>query len=113
MGYRHHIFVCVNERPPDSPKGCCAAKGSLNLREFFKLEIKKRGLKGQVRANQAGCLDMCEFGPSVVVYPEGIWYTVRTEQDALEILDRHIGKGEIVERLLMQWSSPSRKDTGR
>ena len=102
--YRHHIFVCTNERPPDSPKGCCAAKGSENLREFLKLEIRRRGLKGQVRANKAGCLDTCEFGPSVVVYPEGTWYTVKTTEDALEILDRHIGKGEIVERLLMRGS---------
>ena len=100
--YRYHIFVCVNERPPDNPKGCCAARGSQNLRELFKLEIKKRGLKGQVRANNAGCLDTCELGPSVVIYPDGVWYTVPTEKDALEILDRHIGKGEIVERLLMR-----------
>ena len=108
--FERHIFVCVNERPPDSPKGCCSAKGSVAIRERFKTELKRRGLDRRVRANQAGCLDTCEFGPSVVIYPEGIWYTVRTERDALEILDRHIGKGEIVDRLLMRGSPASGKN---
>ncbi len=111
--YRHHIFVCVNERPPENPKGCCAAKGSKNLREFFKLEITKRGLKGEVRANNSGCLDTCEFGPSVVIYPEGVWYTIRTEQDVLDILDRHIGEGEVVERLLMTRHRTDRSTVNR
>ncbi|HEV8130647.1 MAG TPA: (2Fe-2S) ferredoxin domain-containing protein [Acidobacteriota bacterium] len=111
--YRYHIFVCINQRSPEDLRGCCAAKGSANLRELFKLEIKKRGWKAEVRANTAGCLDKCEFGPSVVIYPEGVWYTVRTEHDVLEILDRHIGKGEVVERLLMAGQGqPSRLGNG-
>lgn len=68
----------------------------------MKAEIKKRGWKGMVRANQAGCLDACAYGPSVVIYPEGVWYTVKNETDAQEILDRHIGKNEVVTRLLMK-----------
>lgn len=99
--YKHHLFICTNRRAEDDPKGCCAAKGAEDLRTFFKEEVAKRGLKKTVRANQAGCLDTCEFGPSVVVYPEGIWYTVKTREDALEIIEKHLEKGEIVERLLM------------
>ena len=99
--HQYHIFVCENRRPADDPRGCCAAKGSGEIRDLFKEEIKKRGLKGKVRANQAGCLDTCGMGPSVVVYPEAIWYTVKSKEDALEIIDRHLLKGEIVERLLM------------
>ncbi len=96
--YRYHIFVCVNQREQGE---CCGAKGSADLRDFFKEEIKKRGLKGRVRANKAGCMDACSMGPSVVVYPDGVWYTVRTREDVTEIMDRHIERGEIVERFLM------------
>ena len=99
--HQYHIFVCENRRPAEDPRGCCAAKGAGEIRAFFKEEIKKRGLKGKVRANQAWCLDTCGMGPSVVVYPEAIWYTVKSKEDALEIIDRHLLKGEIVERLLM------------
>ena len=99
--FRHHIFVCVNQRPKDDPRGCCAALGSERLHAFFKDEVKRLGLKGIVRANKAGCLDHCEYGPSVVIYPEGTWYWVGSEADVTEIMERHICRGKIVERLLM------------
>ena len=98
--YRKHVFVCTNQRPPDDPRGCCAAKGSVRLRNYMKDRAKKLGLE-DVRINNAGCLDRCELGPSVVIYPEGVWYTARTEADLDEILARHVVGGEIVERLLM------------
>jgi (2Fe-2S) ferredoxin len=101
-GFKKHIFVCINERTPDDPRGSCSAKNSKQIQEHFSSEVKKRGLKGSVRANKAGCLDHCAYGPSVVIYPEGVWYTVRTVEDANEIMDRHIVKGEVVERLLMK-----------
>lgn len=99
--YKHHIFICMNKRSEDDPRGCCSQRGSEKIRDTFKEALFKRGLKGKVRANQAGCLDACAFGPSVVIYPEGIWYTLRTREDALEIIEKHIEKGEIVERLLI------------
>jgi len=99
--YRHHIFICINKRPEDDPKGCCAAKGSEAIVSVFKEEVAARGLKGEIRANKAGCLDACALGPSVVIYPEGVWYTVKTREDALEVIEKHLIKGEIVERLLM------------
>ncbi|MBI3995788.1 MAG: (2Fe-2S) ferredoxin domain-containing protein [Nitrospirae bacterium] len=101
-GFKKHIFVCINERTPDDPRGSCSAKDSKKIHEHFSSEVKKRGLKGSVRANKAGCLDHCAYGPSVVVYPEGVWYTVRTLEDVNEIMDRHIEKGEVVQRLLME-----------
>lgn len=104
--YRYHIFMCVNERSANDPKGSCVAKGALPLQELFKSEVKRRGLQGSVRANKAGCLDACAFGPTVVIYPEGIWYRVTTEADVLEILDRHIGAGEIVTRLTIPFVPP-------
>jgi (2Fe-2S) ferredoxin len=98
-GYTHHIFVCENVRGEDDPRGCCALKGSVEIREAFKSEIKARGLKGKVRANKAGCLDECSRGPTVVVYPEGVWYGGVTKEDVQEIMDSHITGGKPVERL--------------
>lgn len=100
-GFKHHIFICLNQRPKGDPRGCCADQGSEVLHAFFKKEVERLGLRGIVRANKAGCLDHCEYGPSVVIYPEGVWYWVGTEQDVTEIMERHVIKGELVERLLM------------
>jgi len=99
--YRYHLFICTHRRTLDDPRGCCAAKGSESLHNLFKEEVAKRGLKGEVRANTAGCLNACTMGPSVVVYPEGVWYTVKTPEDAIEIIERHLTNGEIVKRLQM------------
>jgi (2Fe-2S) ferredoxin len=99
--FRHHVFVCENRRPPDDPRGSCGAKGSAAIREAFKDELKRRGLKGAVRANAAGCLDACAFGPTVVVYPEGTWYGGVRPEDVPEIVERHLVGGEPVARLLI------------
>ncbi len=97
--FEKHIFICTKERSADDPTGCCKAKGSEKIAAFFKEEINKRGLKGRIRANPSGCLDQCASGPTVVVYPEAIWYSVPTLEDAKEILDQHIEKKQVVERL--------------
>jgi (2Fe-2S) ferredoxin len=97
--FQKHIFICTNRRDPSDPRGCCAAKGSEEIRDYFKQEIKKRGLQGKMRANAAGCLDNCAQGPTVVVYPEAIWYRVPTLEDAREIIEKHLEKGEVVDRL--------------
>jgi len=104
--FERHIFICINERPTDHPRGCCSAKGSQALRDLFKEEVKKRGLKGKVRANAAGCLDCCEQGPTVVIYPEGVWYRVETPEDVREIFDSHIEAGKVVERLAIYPKGP-------
>jgi len=104
--FRHHVFVCENERPPDDPRGSCGPKGGAAIREAFKAELKRRGLKGLVRANAAGCLDACAHGPTVVVYPEGVWYGGVSPDDVPEIVDRHLIGGEPVTRLLIQEAGP-------
>ncbi len=98
-GYERHIFVCENERPEGHPRGCCAAKGSAAVRARLKRLIHEHGLEGRVRANQSGCLDQCERGITVVVYPEGVWYGGVTLDDVDEIFTRHVLGGEVVERL--------------
>jgi len=97
--FERHVFICENTRPPDHPRGCCAAKGSAAVRERFKELVAEHGLKGRVRANMAGCLDNCERGISVVVYPDGVWYGGVTLADVDEIFTRHILGGQVVERL--------------
>ncbi len=69
-------------------------------------------MKGTVRANKAGCLDHCAYGPSVVIYPEGVWYWVGSEADVTEIMERYIVNGEIVERLLMPDHPPPSRLSG-
>ncbi len=98
--YRCHVFCCTNERPAGHTRGSCARRGSVKLRDYMKVRAKELGLS-DVRINAAGCLDRCELGPSVVIYPEGIWYQCRTRDDVDEILVRHLGHGERVERLMM------------
>ena len=66
----------------------------------MKAKAKEMGLK-RVRINSSGCLDRCELGPSVVVYPEGVWYRCETKEDVDEVLETHIRDGGRVHRLMM------------
>lgn len=99
--YQAHVFCCVNERPDGHPRGCCKSKGAEKLRNYMKARAKELGLK-DVRINQAGCLDRCELGPTVVIYPEGIWYSVASIEDAEAVLQEHLIGGKRVERLMLQ-----------
>lgn len=99
--FSRHVFVCINERPAEHPKGCCKAKGGTEVRDALKKELAARGLAATVRANNAGCLDQCERGVAVVVYPEQVWYGHVTVGDVPELVERHIVNGEAVERLML------------
>jgi (2Fe-2S) ferredoxin len=97
--YEKHVFFCCNQRAPD--KACCNNHGAQNMRDYAKDKIKQLGLSrpGKVRINSAGCLDRCDEGPVLVVYPEGIWYTYVDREDIDEIIDQHLQHDRIVERL--------------
>jgi (2Fe-2S) ferredoxin len=99
--YVRHVFVCTNRRPDDAPKGSCAFKGSEELPPLFKRAVDAKGVK-DVRINKAGCLDACERGCSVVVYPEGVWYGGVKPSDVEEIVEEHLKNGRPVERLKME-----------
>lgn len=103
--YEKHIFVCNNERSPNHPRGCCLARGGAEIRLAFVNELKERGLKGIVRANKSGCLDVCELGAAVVIYPAGIWYLGVTSDDVAEIVETSIVNDGVVERLAATSSS--------
>lgn len=96
--YDHHVFCCTNLRPPGHKRGCCAEKGAEDLRNYMKARVKELGLE-KVRVNTAGCLDRCELGPCMVIYPQGVWYSCKTREDVDEVIARHLQKDETVERL--------------
>jgi (2Fe-2S) ferredoxin len=98
--YQSHIFCCTNERAAGHERGCCKSKGGEKLRNHMKRRAKELGIEG-TRVNGAGCLDRCELGPVIVIYPEGIWYSPKTEADCDEILTQHLQNGERVERLML------------
>lgn len=97
-----HVFVCVNERDADNPKGCCQAKNALEVRSRLKKLAFEAGLRGRVRINAAGCLDQCAHGVTVVVYPEAVWYGHVTVDDVDELFHEHVLNGRPVERLRLR-----------
>lgn len=100
--FERHIFVCGNMRPEGNPRGCCDPTGKAELQKAFKRKLAEHGLKGRVRANQSGCLDQCEHGPNVVIYPEAVWYGGVTLADVDEIVESHILGGRAVQRLIIK-----------
>jgi (2Fe-2S) ferredoxin len=99
--FEKHIFVCGNQRPPGHPRGCCDPAAQKELQVLFKQKLAEKGLKGKVRANHSGCLDQCEHGPTVVVYPEAVWYGGVRPSDVEEIVNSHILGNKPVERLII------------
>ena len=97
--YRHHVFFCTNQRDNDKP--CCNNFMAQSIRDYVKSEVKALGLsgKGDIRVNSAGCLDRCDEGPVLVVYPEEVWYRYSNRQDIDEIIQTHLVNGKVVERL--------------
>ena len=97
--FQHHVFICTNERDEDASRPSCGRQGSEGLKSAFKDAVKEAGLKGKVRANELGCLDQCEHGPMVVVYPDAVWYGSVQVKDVEEIVMEHLVHGRPVERL--------------
>ena len=101
MSYYHkHVFFCTNQRT--AGEGCCNNSGAQKMRDYVKNKIKGMGLSAEghrVRINSAGCMDRCDEGPVLVVYPEGVWYTYVDEHDLDEIIEQHLQHGRVVERL--------------
>lgn len=96
--FKNHVFCCTNRREPGHTRGCCAEKDAEMLRDYMKQKAKSLKIPS-TRINNAGCLDRCELGPTIVVYPEGIWYSCKTKEDIDEVLTEHLLGGRVVERL--------------
>lgn len=99
--YDFHFFVCQNLRPENHSRGSCMAKGSDKLLNYMKARIKELGIP-DVRINKSGCLDQCEKGPVMIVYPEGIWYHASSIEDVETIIQSHILKKCPVEELRLK-----------
>jgi len=96
--FAYHVFCCFQQRPPGHPKGSCGAAGGIALWEALDMELQRRHLP-EVSMVPTGCLGFCSAGPLMVVYPEGVWYRPRSEEDIKTIVERHFIGGEIVEEL--------------
>ena len=103
MKYKKHIFVCTNQRQPGAARVCCGEAAGLEIVTAFKKLIKDNGTETTVRAQRAGCFDICETGPNVVVYPEGVFYGKVQPADVEEIFREHIVNGRPVERLKLHF----------
>lgn len=99
--FQRHIFFCLNERK--NGEQCCVQYGAQAAFDRCKSRVKEAGMSGagKVRVNKSGCLDRCAAGPVAVVYPEGVWYSYVDLADIDEIVDSHLVRGEVVERLLI------------
>jgi (2Fe-2S) ferredoxin len=97
--FTHHVFVCTNRRSEGHRRGCCDPSGTEALRTALKNEIKSRGLGPLVRANKAGCLDQCEHGPCVAIYPEGIFYGNVGLEDVTRIVEETLVGGRVLDDL--------------
>lgn len=93
--FKKHVLVCTSEKPLH-----CAEKGGLELLEEFKKEIEARGLLNKILVSTTGCTKQHHCGPAVIIYPEGVWYKEVKKEDAAEIIESHLLKGKIVQRIL-------------
>ena len=98
---KRYLFVCINRRADDNPKGCCAAKDSEKVYRALKEEIAARGLaKLEARVCTSSCLDQCATGVTILVEPDHFFYGRVTAADVPEIIDALV-KGQPVKRLVV------------
>lgn len=97
MKFKKHVFICTNDK--DAPKKSCGSVHGNQLVDAFKEQLKERGLLQEIRAQKSGCLDCCAQGPTMVVYPEGVFYGNVQLADVAEIVQKHLVEEEVVERL--------------
>jgi (2Fe-2S) ferredoxin/precorrin-6B methylase 2 len=94
----YHVFICDQKKAEGVP--CCKANGSERVIDALRRELGVRRLMDEVQVTVCGSLGVCERGPNMVVYPEGIWYSGLTPQDVPEIVEKHFQQGQAVERLV-------------
>lgn len=96
--FRYHVFICDQQKPEGVP--CCSARGSGKTIDALRREVAARGLTNEVHITVCGSLGLCERGPNMVVYPEGVWYSGVTPEDVPELVCSHFQEGHVVERLV-------------
>lgn len=99
MRFEHHVFICANQK--GEGKACCGEERGMELVMKFRDVLAEKGLKGKVRAQRSACLDACQRGPVLVVYPDGTYYGHVKPEDVERIVDSHLIQGKPVEDLLL------------
>ena len=102
MIYYKHIFICTNQRAPNAERRSCGEAHGMEIVDAFKKKLKELNLPIKIRAQRAGCFDICDFGQTVAVYPEGIFYVGVELGDVEEIINEHIINNRPVERLKLK-----------
>ena len=103
LKYEKHIFICTNQRADDAPRVSCGEVAGMALVNAFKEMLKEKKLNIKLRAQKTGCFDICEMGPNVAVYPEGIFYGKVTLNDVEEIVNEHLINNRPVQRLQLKF----------
>ena len=98
--FRHHVFVCTQEKPEGVTS--CPSGGSLRVLQALERELDSQGLDDEVQVTTCGCLGLCDDGPILITYPEGVWYHKVKAEDVPEIVGSHLRSGKVVSRLA--WS---------
>ena len=96
---KKHGAVPVSRVRLRSAEACCAARGSGQVLEALRREVNARGLEDEVQVTACSSLGLCEHGPNLVIYPEGLWYSGVTPADVPEIVRSHFQEDSPVERL--------------
>tara|TARA_Y100000814_G_scaffold287668_1_gene258091 strand:- start:505 stop:903 length:399 start_codon:yes stop_codon:yes gene_type:complete len=99
---KKHVFVCINQRTADHPKGCCQSKGAIEVANAFNEAIGTSELANDTAMAGATCLGPCTLGPTVLIYPDGVWYSGVKVEDVEEIVEEHLKKGNPIERLRLR-----------
>jgi (2Fe-2S) ferredoxin len=102
MIYDKHIFICVNQRAEGAPRKSCGETHGMEIVDAFKKKLKEKNLPIKLRAQKSGCLDICDFGQTLVIYPEGVFYVGVSLNDVDEIIEEHIVNNRVVERLKLE-----------
>ena len=101
LKFDKHIFICTNQRAADSPRKSCGEAHGMSIVDAFRKKLKEKSLPIKVRAQRAGCLDVCNYGQTLVVYPEGVFYVGVELGDVDEIIEEHIINDRPVKRLVL------------
>ena len=99
---KRHVFVCINQRQPGHPMGCCQSKGSIDILQGLGEAVSTSDLAADTAVAGTTFLGPCTLGPSLVVYPEGVWYQGVKAEDIPEIVEEHLKGGRPVERLRLR-----------
>ncbi len=97
--FRYHVYLCTQEKT-DPKASSCTNRGSKEVLEALRAELNKTGLGDDVQVTTSGSFGLCDRGPNMVVYPEGVWYSGVQKIDVAEIVREHFMNNRPVARLM-------------